>query len=236
MRVQEAIPKVVLFDLWKTLVTSHCREPVWRLQKTMGHKLVLPFDSTAPEQFEEDDEFLRFCLTTNEPDPRRFMQLAAERFGCNFDEERLKQFQLILKGESGCVAEFWDVRKTVPLIKEHAIVGVVSNLWPFPVNHIFHELGLGELFPEDTRIYSFAVGHRKPEGEIFLAAANHFGVHPSECLMVGDNLMADCVGATSVGMQAALIDRPHEIPAEQVPAGIQHMSYLTDLLPRFAGK
>ena len=32
-------PKVVLFDLWKTLVTSHCKEPVWNAQRIIGHQV-----------------------------------------------------------------------------------------------------------------------------------------------------------------------------------------------------
>ncbi|MBZ0189641.1 MAG: HAD-IA family hydrolase, partial [Candidatus Obscuribacterales bacterium] len=132
---------------------------------------------------------------------------------------------------------FWDVRKTLPQLRERGItIGVVSNLWPFPADHIFEEHGLGEFFPTDTRIYSFEVGYRKPDPEIFLAAARRFGVHPSECLMVGDNLKADCVGAVEVGMQAALIDRPLEINPEDMPKGVVHLQYLTDLLPRLTRK
>ena len=36
--------KKVFFDLWKTLVTSHCREPVWNLQRAIGHNLFTPDD------------------------------------------------------------------------------------------------------------------------------------------------------------------------------------------------
>ena len=49
--------------------------------------------------------------------------------------------------------------------------------------------------------------------------------------MVGDNLQADCIGARSVGMQAALIDREGLYKQEELPMGIIHLPDLTSMLP-----
>src|SRR5262249_35217237 len=137
-------PKVVLFDLWKTLVTSHCREPVWRLQEVLGHKLCY---SDQGQEILEDDEFLSYCLTTNIADTAAFLKRAAIMFACTVKEGALEEFAKILSGESGCAAIFWDVRCVLQELRTRGFrLGVVSNLWPFPVEHIFGTMGLGAYF------------------------------------------------------------------------------------------
>lgn len=44
------------------------------------------------------------------------------------------------------------------------------------------------------------VGFRKPHKEIFMHAVNKTGVKPSDCIMVGDNLEADVMGAFNAGI------------------------------------
>src|SRR6202007_2041519 len=100
------------------------------------------------------------------------------------------------------------------LIERGYRVGVISNLWAFPADYIFHQTGLGKLFPEESRIYSFKVGYRKPDPEIYYAACDQFKIKPNEGFMVGDNVEADVRGALNVGMRAALIDRPGEVKAD----------------------
>lgn len=223
--------KIVFFDLWKTLVTSHCKEPVWDLQKILKHGIVA-IDGQEPA-FCTDDEFLRYCLTTPIAEPKTFMQEAARKFSSvEPNEEDLERFREILRQESQCTSRYLDVKATVATLIERGYrVGVISNLWAFPADYIFEETGLGKLFPEESRIYSFKVGHRKPDPEIFYAACEQFNAKPEECLMVGDNVEADVRGALRVGMKAALIDRPGEVKADIIPADALVLRTLTELLP-----
>lgn len=223
-------PKLVLLDLWKTLVTSHCAEPVWTLQKALGHKLWTPGDG-APEAFEPDDQFLRFCLTTPITDPDEFVREAAKRFGCQVTARTLQEFENIIRGEAGCVARFEDVNPTLIGLEERGLEkGVLSNLWPFPAPQIFDSNGLGKFFPTH-RYYSYELRHRKPEPEIFLAVCDRAGVSPEDVLMIGDNPEADVAGAMRVGMSAALIDRPGTFSAKDIPEGAIYLRTLTDILP-----
>jgi len=48
---------------------------------------------------------------------------------------------------------------------------------------------------------------RKPHPEFMWTAASGLGVAPEQCLVVGDNLMADIAGATAAGMKSAWMDR-----------------------------
>ena len=221
--------KIVFLDLWKTLVTSHCREPVWTLQKALGHKLWTP--DGGQEAFEPDDEFLRFCLTTPISNPDDFVREAAKRFGCSVTGRTMLEFEKILKGEVGCVARFEDVNETLEGLQQRGYkLGVISNLWPFPAERIFDVNGLGRFFPRENRIYSFEVRHRKPDPEIYRAACDRMGVSPEDAIMIGDNLEADVIGPKRIGMDASLIDRPGEFTADSVPEGVHHLRSLTDIL------
>jgi HAD superfamily hydrolase (TIGR01549 family) len=223
--------KAVFLDLWKTLVTSHCREPVWNLQRAIGHNLFVPGEG-KPEVFEPDDDFLRWCLTTPILDKDEFVHEAARRFKRSAPgSNAFKEFEAILQGESGCVARFEDVNATLIGLQERGYeIGVISNLWPFPAERIFDINGLGQFFEKKNRIYSFQVQHRKPEPQIYEAACRAVGAAPHECLMIGDNLEADVIGAQKFGMDAALIDRPGDFAKGTLPGGTHHLRSLTDIL------
>lgn len=221
--------KVVFLDLWKTLVTSHCREPVWNLQRAIGHNVFTP--EGGQEIFEPDDDFLRWCLTTPILDRDEFVQEAARRFGQTPTARALKEFERILQGEVGCVARFEDVDRTLAKLEDRGhTLACISNLWPFPAERIFEVNGLGRFIPRANRVYSFEERHRKPEPEIYLAACRRLGVRPEDAIMVGDNLEADVIGALKIGMHAALIDRPGEISEEAVPEGVPILRELDEIV------
>lgn len=218
-------------DLWGTMVTSHCREPVLNLQRTLKHRLL---EEGGQDFLELDDAFLRFCLTTNIPEHDAFIWTAANRFGCNPPGPNVAtEFASILRKEVGCRARFEDVNETLTGLQNRKIdLGVISNLWSFPAEQIFDDTtGLGAFFPKRNRIYSFEVGYRKPEPQIFEEAIRRMpGLDPDEMLMIGDNLEADVLGALAVGMRAALIDRQGLIPVESLPEGVIYLRSLTEIL------
>jgi HAD superfamily hydrolase (TIGR01509 family) len=222
---------VVLFDLWKTLVTSHCKEPVWNLQGIIEHQ-VTRRDEGGRVEVDTDDMFLEHCLTTNITDPSEFLYHAATKFNGIVRADSLTEFHKVLRGESMCTAVFGDVFETLTALRAKGYrLGVVSNAWSFPFEHIFAKINfngvtLGSFF--EHIIGSYEVGHRKPEPQIFIEAARRFGVAPEQCFFVGDNIEADVRGAAKVGMRPALIDRPGEFsPADirDIPGAV----YLHDL-------
>ena len=62
----------------------------------------------------------------------------------------------------------------------------------------FNALGISDLF--SSVVISEAVGHRKPEKEIFLLACESLSVSPNETVFVGDNPSVDIDGANNCGM------------------------------------
>jgi putative hydrolase of the HAD superfamily len=64
----------------------------------------------------------------------------------------------------------------------------------------------------DARVYSVDIGECKPDPAMYEAACDRLGVHPSECLFVGDGGSRELTGAAAVGMRvvrlaAADLDR-----------------------------
>lgn len=65
----------------------------------------------------------------------------------------------------------------------------------------------------EVLVFSCAVGLRKPDPRIYLAACQSLGVEPSACLYVGDGGYRELTGAEAVGMHPVRIADPSE-PAE----------------------
>ena len=65
--------------------------------------------------------------------------------------------------------------------------------------------GIGHLF--DGHVTAISAGAAKPDARIFAALAEMAGVSPEEVLHVGDDPLADVVGARQAGMQTAWLNR-----------------------------
>jgi putative hydrolase of the HAD superfamily len=77
----------------------------------------------------------------------------------------------------------------------------------------------------DCMFFSEGFGIRKPDPEIFLAAADELGVAPAECLFVGNSYRDDVEGAKKVGMLTCWFNR-HRKPD---PAEVYHDYQVTNL-------
>ncbi len=100
---------------------------------------------------------------------------------------------------------FPDVVETLELLRARALpLAVVSN-WQSGLRHFCAELGLGGFI--DHVLCSGDLGVEKPDPRIFLDACQRLGVPPERTLHVGDTYVDDYLGASSAGLQVALIDR-----------------------------
>ena len=193
---------VYLFDLWKTLGYSIDRDPIFDVQEMLGHNVIVEGSARA----QADPDFARLCLTTDIRDPRKFLDFLAAAVGRTASAEAHSAFAVLRARETSGFGIYDDSLPALKALKKSgARLGLISNLWPFPVEHIFEGNGLGRYF--EHRIYSFDVGFVKPDPEIFREAQELFRVAPEDCVMIGDNPVADIDGALAVGMRAALIDR-----------------------------
>jgi HAD superfamily hydrolase (TIGR01549 family) len=82
----------------------------------------------------------------------------------------------------------------------------------------------------DCKIFSEGVGIRKPDPEIFLAAAKALKLTPADCLFVGNSYKDDVIGAKNAGMHTCWFNRNKEpVPSKAVYHDIQ-ISRLEELL------
>ncbi|GBC78135.1 Pyrimidine 5'-nucleotidase YjjG [bacterium HR08] len=107
-------------------------------------------------------------------------------------------------------------RRLLVRARERFRLGLVSNFdHPPTARRILRDFGIHDLF--ETIVISAEVPWRKPHREIFFRALAPLGVSPREVLFVGDTFEADILGAKSIGMDAAWLNRRgEEVPDDGV--------------------
>ncbi|ENX63662.1 MULTISPECIES: HAD family hydrolase [Acinetobacter] len=116
----------------------------------------------------------------------------------------------------------------IQLKQQGYLIGLISNgRTPFQ-EHNFYALGLTEFF--SSTIVSEAVGLRKPDPAIFLLSCQQLGVHPKDCIFVGDNELADIQGAKSVGMKTIFFHPNPAISSAIADANFHHYEKLMTIL------
>ena len=79
-------------------------------------------------------------------------------------------------------------------------------------------------------VTSDRIGVNKPEAKIFLAAMTEAGATRKDSLMIGDNLLADIIGAKKVGMDQVYFNPKKEKHQQKVTYEITNLSELKVLL------
>jgi putative hydrolase of the HAD superfamily len=112
-------------------------------------------------------------------------------------------------------------------------IGIVTNgETDFQTRHI-EALNLHDLV--DAIFISQREGLRKPDAALFLRAAGRLKIPPERCLFVGDNPVADILGAAATGMETAWFRGTIDWPVDCSPnpgATILRLSEILDLLAR----
>ena len=100
--------------------------------------------------------------------------------------------------------EFYaDVRPALVRLRARYRLYAISN-----GNADLHRCGVGDLF--DGHVTAITAGAAKPDTRIFAALIDMAGVSAAEITHVGDDPVADVVGATRAGMQAVWLNRGGE--------------------------
>jgi putative hydrolase of the HAD superfamily len=102
--------------------------------------------------------------------------------------------------ERNRVAFYDDVRPALERLRTRARLFALSN-----GNADLHRCGIADLF--DGHITAMNAGAAKPDARIFAHLLRVAGVEPAEVLHIGDDPLADVVGARRAGMQAVWLNR-----------------------------
>ena len=119
-------------------------------------------------------------------------------------------------------------RAVLAALRPHVRLGVVSN-FTGNVARCLADLGLLAAF--DVVLDSAVVGVAKPDAAIFRRALDALGVRPNAALMVGDNPVADVLGARRAGLQACWL-APDTRRTPTALRGVPRIARLADVLDR----
>jgi FMN hydrolase / 5-amino-6-(5-phospho-D-ribitylamino)uracil phosphatase len=97
--------------------------------------------------------------------------------------------------------EFYDdVRPALSRLRARYRLFAISN-----GNADLHRCGIGDLFA--GHVTAIAAGAAKPDARIYAALLAMAGVEAAQVLHIGDDPLADVIGATRAGMQAVWLNR-----------------------------
>lgn len=113
-------------------------------------------------------------------------------------------------------------------------VGIVSNtsIQPHVLDEFLREC---RLYPYiDFRVYSSAVGWRKPHPAIYEAALREAGVLPHEVVFVGDSVCEDIRAPKRMGMKAIFCQRQPPAEHSGADAVVDNLALVPGLIKRFS--
>lgn len=88
-------------------------------------------------------------------------------------------------------------------------VAICSNL-----AHAYGETVRALLAGADAYVFSYEVGHAKPEPQIYQAVCDALSCDPKTCLFIGNSPRADVEGPVQFGMRAVLASWPKTTPTK----------------------
>jgi putative hydrolase of the HAD superfamily len=106
----------------------------------------------------------------------------------------------------------------------HILTNGFSEIQQIKIN----AAGLGSYFREV--IHSESCGYLKPDKKIFEYTLNRIKAHEKECMMVGDDLEADIIGARNAGIDHIFFNPNEEEHQEEVTHEITCLSELLHIL------
>lgn len=209
-------PQAILFDLGETLVhfAGLDRTDLFRQGARAGQQYLVARGYRLPGE----DEFVQSLLwrgrkamllnrlSRRELDVAELAGLAIRRLRGQISPDDWRQFILRMY-EPLAQASTLDphARDVIDRLRAAGLkVGLISNTFipPYAIDHHLARLGLLDLF--DERLYSAEIGLKKPSLSLFRRAVAALRVPPAAAWHVGDDLLADVLGARRAGLTAVL--------------------------------
>ncbi|MFM7726677.1 MAG: HAD family hydrolase, partial [Flavobacteriales bacterium] len=104
--------------------------------------------------------------------------------------------------------------ETLSYLKEKYVLHIITNGFLEAQTIKMEAAGLNQYFTEV--VISEQTGFKKPDVRIFQHSMDKAGAIEKECLMVGDGLEVDVLGAQNAGWKAIYFN-PKEVPHDSLP-------------------
>jgi HAD superfamily hydrolase (TIGR01509 family) len=216
-------PRVISFDLDDTLwpvapVIEAAERALFAWLETRhpqavhGHSIesMRALRARIAEQFPErrhDLTFLRRCALAAQFSAAGFGAAGAGTAGAGTPDADAGGFEPLVDeafevflAERNRVELYADVMPSLARLRARYRLFALSN-----GNADLKRCGIGDFF--DGHVTAIAAGAAKPDAQIFAQLERMAGVSAAEVLHVGDDPLADVVGATRAGMQAVWLNR-----------------------------
>jgi HAD superfamily hydrolase (TIGR01549 family) len=191
IEVNQITVKVVVFDLWNTLVYDSSHEIHQEIANILG--------------FETKDEFWDYLgehfFGTKSSFYDYIDSLIKQR---DLPDETLDKIKSLWEKTKDYVNIFPETVKTLEEFSKKYKLVLLSNTAEKEGKEAMGKFGLEKYF--DEILLSGSLGLAKPDPKIFKLVLEKTNVRPEEILVVGDNLETDIIPARILGMKGILID------------------------------
>lgn len=221
--VKDDMIGAVLFDLDETLL-----DRTTSLKAFLFVQYTEYADRLGAFSFNEwRDRFLELDLRGHTPKSIVYPQILSEAGG-----DHSLSDQLLTDYQERCCEHargFSGMKETLEALRtDGRKLGIITNgETAFQTRHI-KALRIAHLF--DTILISETERLRKPDVKLFERASERLNVAPRDCLFVGDNPIADIIGAHGAGMRTAWIARGFPWPVDAPANPGASLEELPDLL------
>lgn len=234
--------RAVTFDYWDTLYEGGALPERVALRRTAVGALLGAYGRALPDEqlralYDESgreaerwwseeqrgyttDERLRWILSRAAVTPREGCEHVAAAADA-VDSALLMLPPAMLAGA-------WQMLRT---LRRHFTLAVISDTGfasGRAQDRLLEKDGARDFFA--TTIYSMDVGHAKPRGEIFAAAAEQLNLAPHEILHIGDLERTDVKGALAAGFRAIRLDVIRDSGPSQAECVARDFEGLTEYL------
>jgi len=182
--------KAVIFDLYDTLIYFNVKMQSYR-------KLFI--DLNVDEKLELE-KAKNIALTENFINLDALVNRLRPEASIN-----IQIYENMIENEVKSVKLYPETLSVLQRLKDKGLkLGLISNL-AFSYKTPFYDLGLDLYF--DTTLFSFEIGMKKPNLEIYKLILQKLDVLPEQCIMIGDKIIEDIEAPQQIGIRSLLCDR-----------------------------
>ncbi len=188
--------KVLLFDLWGTLIETGIQSPTKQVQQTL--RVNMPFSSYI-------NVMEKAMMTKKFESLHEAFVAVAQELNIHPRQEMLEQL-IGLWNKSWMLAQpYQDTEEMLAQLQKKYRLILVSNTDCFSAPKVLEKYNLAKYF--EKIFYSYELGLIKTDDNFMQTVLKQLKVNINDCVFIGDSLQSDMAVAQRIGMKHLLMDR-----------------------------